>query len=651
MMFPCLFNVNLNKNSHFQSLIIIASLFLLLFISCEEVRDFSVHDGTLLNDDEWVSSYISIEENEWFSISVEAGQCYRFFWDDRFTNSVESDEGDVKVSIFKADRQTVLIAEKDDGYSSQIIYEALETEILFLRVTPVRSISSDAGMYRIKYRQIDLEWKSDQWTLMIYADADCNLEWDIMKNLEEIRDSLQSQSVNVIVLVDRHEDYMNAQSQGTNFCGYDFSDTRLYRIYPGYSGRLDGGESLPQIGLKTLYEGNMGSGELLSSFIQYCKTEFPANHYGLLMANHGTGSRSISRSDTQLSTTSNSILSSDMDDTRLGGRSSTRAICVDESDDDMLYCAEMTDSLSIEDSIDLLIFDACYMATAANAYQYSLVNGDFSSNFLVASPSVIAAAGLPYPAIFSSPLLESGSLSSLSAEDFGLLILNAYKEDVLDNEGPDTAAFSLLDLSKMGEVKVAMDQLAPLLKEKRDQALGYRGKTQKNQISLYFDPSDSSDQLFYPYCDLFELFRIFSLTPAFKADEIEAIHEKSALLAAAVDSAVVASFAHKSYFRFLENKSGLSFFLPDGKADYNNAGELSPIWAWCWWYVPFDSRWEAYNDDTIISEKALYGKIALLQNVDAVAENAVIESWFELMDYWFDDASIKEGNGYNGYQY
>ncbi len=92
-----------------------------------------------------------------------------------------------------------------------------------------------------------------------------------------------------------------------------------------------------------------------------------------------------------------------------------RAICWDDShydgnSPDCLYMGEISDTLTQEQSVDVLAFDACLMGTAEVAYQFRPGNGGFSADGIVASSPVVWGPGFQYDNILSR--LKSGGGSS-----------------------------------------------------------------------------------------------------------------------------------------------------------------------------------------------------------------------------------------------
>ncbi len=115
-------------------------------------------------------------------------------------------------------------------------------------------------------------------------------------------------------------------------------------------------------------EANMGNPNTLVTWVNFCMTNYPADHYILDLWDHGSGWE----------------------------------ICIDEtSGNDALTMAELRDALatinaSTGNKIDILAMDACLMGTLEVAYELR----DYAS-ILVASEDAILAAGFPYDTVIA----------------------------------------------------------------------------------------------------------------------------------------------------------------------------------------------------------------------------------------------------------
>jgi clostripain len=472
----------------------------------------------------------------------------------------------------------------------------------------------------------------ETWTVLCYMDADNNLESYLMNDVLEMASGLRESNINIIVLIDRIPGYTSVS--GVFYT--DFADARLFRIIPGAAIPLSGGTVFPAITTTTGEELNMGDANTLKKFIQFGKQYYPADHYALIMSNHGGGARSA--------------LS--LNDERMG-----KAVCWDDTDgEDALYTAEITDVLTADESVDLLIFDACYMGSVEVAYQYrchsdgSFADDRFGALYFVASAPTVWGYGLPYDRIFDrlrsgggsgiyTAQVTGGGLESyldpddMTAEAFGSLFVEEQHDDTAVSISGTLESFFLLDLSVMDELKQSMDDLSVALtnQESMFQTVVFGSDTLNPAVLAYFDTENV--WLEYPYFDLYDMADKLKVIPGLSTPVSE--------LMESIDNAVVWSFAGSGYsLPGYNGRNGLSIFCPDGDMDYGG----SPHWAYQWWYNAIDTATEITLGS---GAEALYGKLAWCTD-GATSGDSTVDNWFELLDSWYDTGT---GGGYNNYSY
>ncbi|MCL4266698.1 MAG: hypothetical protein KJ069_26200 [Anaerolineae bacterium] len=114
------------------------------------------------------------------------------------------------------------------------------------------------------------------WTVLVYMVADNNLEEAALLDINEMEAAGSSEQVNVLVQLDR--------AVGESAAAGDWTDTRRYRIV----GDADP-FTITAEPLLTLGEQNMGDPATLADFIRWGAANYPANHYALILWNHGMG--------------------------------------------------------------------------------------------------------------------------------------------------------------------------------------------------------------------------------------------------------------------------------------------------------------------------------------------------------------------------
>ena len=314
---------------------------------------------------------------------------------------------------------------------------------------------------------------TNRWTIMVYMAADNSLNTFSARDINEMEDGLvlageaARSGVDVIVLFD-------PRTQG------DWTDTRLYRILPDTnlaaiaSERLDDGVSgrghcLP------LGERNTGDGATLAWFMAYCRTNFPAQQYALILWNHGGGARiparcveprsggraSVGRSSTVSAARDRSEVVPQKKDRKrsaavTGPNLPSREIAQDQNADDVIWLDELSTALAAHrDAVGplaLLGMDACLMGCFETAWEMRGL-----ARILVASMANEPDEGWDYRRIMTA--LDE---ATVSGEGFATVIVDSY-QDLHSPEG--TAAGSGVTLSataceKLGPVKTALDGLA-----------------------------------------------------------------------------------------------------------------------------------------------------------------------------------------------
>jgi clostripain len=505
------------------------------------------------------------------------------------------------------------------------------------------------------------------WTIMYYGDADCNLESAIMNDIAEMKSGyVDDQGLDLVTLVDRHpysktDDGYTADS---TTLGANFTDTRLFRITNGKAERIGGSSQMPSITTtSTSYEANMGDAETLKSFIKFCKANYPAKNYALIMSNHGGGAKSAAKYKSFKENSKSKKTKSKI----------TKEICYDEtSSDDFLHTAEISDVLTSSESVNLFGLDACLMSSIEFAYQFRdhSSNAGFKASIMVASAPLEWDAGWAYNKIL--PRLKSGGgnngesdiivggdelnydPAALTASQLGGVIV----EEQYDSTWADTSqSLTCIDMSKVYAVKTGMDALAVKLaadsssKSKLDtlRRVDYTAK-----LLHYFDDTyleevpgayaGYTDWLYYPFFDIYNLSAAIFLSSSFTSD----LKLTAGSLNTAVSKMVLYSFGNSDFEDFVSDASGVHVFYPngddfffvdsDGNGSFDDGG---PHWFFQYWYNAIDL--------SSMGAGASLGKLSWCIDGRNTAVNKV-GNWFELLDSWYDLSNGTDG-GMNYYQW
>lgn len=423
---------------------------------------------------------------------------------------------------------------------------------------------------------------ANTWTFMVYLDGDNNLQPYALSDFNEMEQGLYdcvNPNLTIIVLFDRCDD-------GT--ADEEWKDSRYYRILPDNtdeiaSERLDDGIQMEELG-----ELPMNDPQTLQDFLAFCRTDFPADHYALILWNHGGGARSINLPD----------------------YSQTRQICEDESSPgDYLYLDEIQQAVEagIPETLDLIGIDACIMGTVEVAYEFR----DLADCF-VASMSDVNSDGWDYAALFgrmNHPAVGSGG----NPEDLAKLMVDSYRE-ATRNFSDQT--ISAINLSNIDNLKTAVDNLAGelFLLDKKHILEDLRDAT----VHFFLDEYELQ-RIEQPYYDLNDFCYLLINNEDFLSPTItEAAEGVVAELGNCVVSAYGGTVFGNYYGLGADVKRGLSIFFSNGDLIYGNLSHYS----YQYWYTDVDtvSRWGPYG----------------LIDFCTSNENNLVETWRELMEAWYD---------------
>jgi len=435
-----------------------------------------------------------------------------------------------------------------------------------------------------------------EWTFIYYYNADNNLESFMVEDINEVKKNIKNDNkISVVVLIDRIQGY----SDDSGVFGEDFTDTRLYEIIPNGVIRLNGKSFFENLDDTNVCELNLGDISNLKKLIQFSKYNYPAEKYCLVIGNHGTGINEISNYG-----------------------NINYAISYDDTNKSFIKIGEFTDKLASEDSVDLLVFDACQMNYIEIAYQISPELNKFYTNYFVAASTEEVAEGFCYDYIFQAINNYYDNNSNILPEiDLGNIFVNEQKKYLQEIKRVDQA-YSFLDLKKVKVVKNKLDEVAPKIAQKKEQLKITTGEnissTYVNEnLIIYFNNGINKSWINYANFDIYSFFNNLKNDNSF-SDILMDID----FILSETDNMIISSFGGSKYKNFIEGKNGLSFFLPRGSSLYYSKKH----WSYQNWFHPNKLLWCKDN---------------------SIKENGLIENWFELYDYWFDVTD--DTGGYNSY--
>jgi hypothetical protein len=180
---------------------------------------------------------------------------------------------------------------------------------------------------------------------------------------------------------------------------------------------------------------DMGDANTLADFLTWGVENYPAEHMGVVLWNHGGGSIS--------------------------------GVCFDErNDDDSLMLRELDDALaktyaSMWDKFEFVGFDACLMSTLETANVLASY-----ANYLFGSEEVEPGNGWEYSTLMEY-LAQNPACSGL---DLGREEAQAYMDSMEDAEDRDKSTFSVIDLSNIDALLQSFNAFSQELSEASEDA-------------------------------------------------------------------------------------------------------------------------------------------------------------------------------------
>lgn len=337
-----------------------------------------------------------------------------------------------------------------------------------------------------------------QWTVMVYLNADNNLETYGIKDFNEMEVVGSSPDVNIVVQIDRAIGYNNSNG--------DWTTCRRYYVIHDNDINTINSQLLEDLG-----EVDMGDPTTLSNFALWAMNNFPANHYLLIIWNHGDGWRGIGDSMVPV-----------------------RGVSYDESSGNEISVSrgELKQALFQIGHVDVLGFDACLMQMWE-----VMVNASPYATCMVGSEETEPADGWYYTGFLDDLVTNS----SMNAVELATSIVSSTEQPTL----------SAVDLSIINTLNHSIDTFALELMRAKDQ--GYTNTI--NSVR-------SATQNFYEYyhIDLYDFARRIKL-----ANVPDYLKNTADMVMNSVNDVVKAS--NNNY----ANAYGISIYHPTKPSYYDNS--------------------------------------------------------------------------------
>ncbi len=353
-----------------------------------------------------------------------------------------------------------------------------------------------------------------KWTFMVYLDGDNNLEGAGIDDFMEMASAGSNNNVNILVQFDRISGFDSSYGNWTS--------AKRFRVTPGMEPTA--GSALQDIG-----EVNMGDPQTLIEFAQWGMTNYPADHYALVLWDHGSGWR--------LKPEEMPLLKDIAFDDTSGG--------------DGLDMPELRNAMGVLSNggvnpLDLVGFDACLMGMIEVDNQlipYAEVR--------VGSEETEPWDGWPFDTILSALV----SNPNMSASDLGTAIVNDYYASYGNSQ-----IQSAVDLqTAYNALNTAVDNLATALSnglaDHHAEIATARANTQEFFYPTYIDLYDFADQV--------------------KQEVNDATIDAAAT---AVMNAVNGAVIHEQHGTSWPGAHGISIYFPESDLGYDNNYDGNTGW-------------------------------------------------------------------------
>lgn len=277
--------------------------------------------------------------------------------------------------------------------------------------------------------------KEAAWTVMVYMAADNDLWSAGIADINEMEAVGSSIDVNVVVQAEFKRAYPEG-APGNAVRGLVTPDHDLLAI----SSRLS------DIGRK-----DMTDPETLLDFIAWAKESYPAKRYALVIWNHGNGWK-------------------DGDARPLGSRG---VILDDSSGSSLMSLPELAQALALSGvRLDLVDFDACYMAMYEVAYELADLSG-----YLAFSEDTTPADGNPYTEILWGLSLNP----DMDGRELAMLVVSEYRR-CYGTPPATRATKSAFDLSLAPLLHASITSLAGTIMSGSDRGADLIGLARESSV-------------------------------------------------------------------------------------------------------------------------------------------------------------------------
>ena len=367
--------------------------------------------------------------------------------------------------------------------------------------------------------------KNADWVIMIYMDADNNLEDASIFAINQLERVGSTEDVKIIAQWDRNPNYDSSNG--------NWADTKRFMILKDYDNNVINSQEIEDLG-----EVDMGSMNSLMEFINWTKERYPAEKYALIMWNHGGGWTLGAFDETSNTSLAIHSLSNALKEAGFHG----------------------------ERKLDLLVFDECLMGLMDIAY--SMIP---YAKVMVASEDVVPGLGIDYVGPLSQ-LIENPSMDERQLSQAILLSYEDYYRKVAQKPYVTMAAY---DLEKMPTLINATINLSTVLMRNMNETWPKIG------LSLSYSEAFTRSEGLSKFKQQFNYYDLIDFADLLKLGNSDIEIEKSVKdLEAAKENALIAEY-HGDMHPYAH---GLTIYFPEDETlystDYPNASDFASETNW-----------------------------------------------------------------------
>ncbi len=264
-----------------------------------------------------------------------------------------------------------------------------------------------------------------EWTVMVYLAADNNLAVQGILDLDEMEDAGVDSRVNVVAQAEYSPSAL-AQYQCTAACfNRPNFNTFRYAITQGGGSAQNGPDRGP---VQDIGNVDMTDPNTLKAFIGWAKQNYPANHYLLVLWNHGGGYTGLIQDETS-------------------------------SGSGLMSVDDLKTALTGVGPIDVVDFDMCLMA----GYE-TLAKIQGLADFAVFSEEVVPGEGNPYTPIVNglqaNPAADGRAVATMIVNQFHAAYTAANDKASTTRSAYDLAGFAAFDQA-LGNFATALTNAIP----------------------------------------------------------------------------------------------------------------------------------------------------------------------------------------------